>query len=206
MKAHTSTILAVRLEGRHVPPFFIGKRYLFTPVRVRIGRFLQNHMSADNSTTSHVSLDERIKSLVLESLDDENYFLVKLIVRGYRGARAVEVYVDSDTGALVNELAAIGRRLRFLIDSEAAIDGKYTMTVSSPGDQYAFIMPRQYTKYVGKTLDIQYKLSETVEETVSVQGSLETVSGESLILREKDGNNNEILIDRIKNAKVVLPW
>ena len=163
-------------------------------------------MSTDSTSTEHVSLEEKVKALVLEAIEDETYFLVKLILRGHKGARALEVYVDADAGALVNDLAAIGRRLRFLIDSEEAIDGKYTMAVSSPGDQYAFLMPRQYTKFVGKTLDVQYDSPEPDEETVSVKGSLEEASGDSLILRLNGGEKAHILIDRIIKAKVVLPW
>jgi ribosome maturation factor RimP len=178
-------------------------------------------MSADTSTTEHVSLEERVRVFVLEAIEDENYFLVKLIARGYKGSRAIEVFIDADSGALVNELASIGRRLRFLLDSEMVIDGKYTMTVSSPGDQYAFILPRQYNKHVGKTLDIQYETPDSLKETDTVRGSLQNVSGSTLSLRSEttgkkgtgkkeagkiEADSTEILIDRITKASVVLPW
>ena len=155
---------------------------------------------------TQTTLESRVMALVLESIEDESYFPVKLVVRGFKGSRAVDVFIDADEGAAVDELAAIARRLRFLIDSEEAVEGKYSLTVSSPGDQYAFELPRQYGKHVGKTLEVKYADADQQEETATVRGSLKEVADGHLEIDPSGGELTTIQIDRITKAKVVLPW
>jgi len=159
-----------------------------------------------STDTQRVTLVERIRTLTEEVIEDDSYFLVDIEIRGFKGSRSVEIFIDGDKGINVDVLAGISRRLGFIIESDDVIAGKYTLTVSSPGDKYAFQLPRQFGKHVGQKLDFRLGDSGEGEETESVQGTLESVSDDCLLLKGLSGEKREIRFDNITKAKVVLPW
>lgn len=159
-----------------------------------------------STETNRLSLEDRIWAVAEEVLAEDSHFLVDLAIRGHKGSRSVEIYVDGDEGVNVDELARVSRRLGFLIESEGMIHGTYTLTVSSPGDRFAFKLPRQFGKHVGKQLDLRINQAKSDKETESVSGKLTSVSKNSLTLEVQNGENREIEFESITNAKVILPW
>jgi len=104
----------------------------------------------NTTDVQRVSLSERIVTLTEEVIENDSYFLVDIVLRGFKGSRSIEIFIDGDSGVDLDVLAGISRRIGFIIDSEEVIAGKYTLTVSSPGDKYAFRSSRQYTKHIGQ--------------------------------------------------------
>ena len=160
-------------------------------------------MHTDNThIEENLTLEARIQKHTEEILQNAELFVVAVVVRGRKGSRVVEVYVDGDNGIGVKDLSRISRELSFIFDAEDLIKGKYHLNVSSPGEERALRLERQYQRHVGKKLDLL-----VVDENASnpVEGeNLGVVDG---VLRIKSSSETmEIPLDRISRAQIKLPW
>lgn len=148
-------------------------------------------------------LTARVHTLADETVADREAFVVDVNVRGRKGSRVVDVYVDAETGLAVDDLAEISRELSFLLDAEDFIKGRYNLNVSSPGADRPLTDRRQYRQHLGRQLDV--RLREEDDPSDGVVGTLRDVSGEALVL-EQDDATLTIPFDDIREAQVLLPW
>ncbi len=145
--------------------------------------------------------EERVRSLV-EEVIDASMFVVEVIVRGRKGSRVVEVFLDGDEPLSIETLARVSREVGFLLDVEEVIDGKYRLNVSSPGLDRPLTLPRQYKKHVGRTLRVRFRDGEN-ERTVKGK-VLETDEDAVVIAAGKE--ELRIPFTEMIRAKVELPW
>lgn len=131
-------------------------------------------------------------------------YVVDVDVRGRTGSRVVEVYVDSDAGAGLDDIAETSRRLSFLLDTEDVIKGTYNLHVSSPGASRPLALPRQYPRHIGRDLRVTYT-SDSEESTIV--GTL-TAAGDDVITLSVRGQDDptELPFSAIREALVELPW
>jgi ribosome maturation factor RimP len=150
----------------------------------------------------NVDLRSRLRALADESAEDRGAYVVDVQVRGQKGSRVIEVFVDSDGGLGSDDLAAISRDLGFLLETEDVVKGRYHLNVSSPGADRPLVLPRQYAKHVGRTLAV------TVGEgdgATTRTGTLTAVHDDAFDL-EHDGETEAIAFADVTEARVVLPW
>jgi len=140
--------------------------------------------------------------LAEELIQRDDWFIVDLQVRGRKGSRVVEVYLDGDDGVNVDDMASLSRELAFLLDTEDLIKGKYHLNVSSPGDDRALVMERQYRRHVGKELQV---LVNREDDGIWTEGENLGVNNGVLTLRTKKGVE-EISLSDISKARIKLPW
>lgn len=148
------------------------------------------------------SLQGRVRQLLDELLQRDDWFVVDLQVRGRKGSRVVEVYMDGDDGVSVDEMAKLSRELAFLLDAEDVIKGKYHLNVSSPGDDRALLFERQYRRHVGKTLQV---LVNREDDGIWLDGENLGVKDGVLTLQTKSGVE-ELSLSGISKARIKLPW
>lgn len=145
--------------------------------------------------------EERVRTLV-EEVIDESMFVVEVIVRGRKGSRVVEVFLDGDAPLSIEALARVSREAGFLIEVEDVIDGKYRLNVSSPGLDRPLTLPRQYKKHVGRTLRVRFRDGENER---AVKGKL-LKTGEDGVVIAAGKQELRIPFTEIVRAKVELPW
>ncbi len=148
------------------------------------------------------SLEDRIRQLAGEIIQRDDWFIVDLSVRGRKGSRVVEIYLDGDEGVSVDDMARLSRELAFLLDTEDLIKGKYHLNVSSPGDDRALLFERQYRRHIGKPLQV---LVNREDRGIWVEGENLGVSEGVLTLQSKKGPE-EIALSDITKARIKLPW
>lgn len=154
--------------------------------------------------TNHpVSLDAKIQALASEVISRDDLFVVGVAVRGSKGARLIEVFVDGDQGVTISELAKISRNLAFVLDTDDLIPGKYLLNVSTPGEERSLLLERQFVRHTGKILQIQL-----VDEDGSnrVEGENLGMSDGVLKLKVSDTETIELPLHTISKAKIKLPW
>lgn len=161
--------------------------------------FNMNHLSADITST----LEERIQRIAREVITDSALFLVEVKVRGVKGSRVIEIFVDSDHNIDIDTLASLNREIGFLLDMEDFIDGRYQLNVSSPGLDRPLLMPRQYRKNIGRPLRVKMR---SQEDKRNVQGTLKHVGDDYIELETAGGDVQRIAFDAIEESKVILPW
>lgn len=146
----------------------------------------------------------RVRELTEEVIRGTPYFVVDVEVRGHRGTRVVEIFVESDADLSHDELAAISNEVGFLLDVEDVIDGSYTLEVSSPGIKRPLTMPRQFRKNVGRVLRVKYESNEGSTEKTT--GELLAADDEAITIETAPDASVRIPYGAIERAKLELPW
>jgi len=152
--------------------------------------------------TDSLPLDDRLRALADEAAADAGLYVLDAVVRGRPGARVVEVFVESETGAGADDLAAMSRRLAFLMDTEDLIAGAYRLDVSTPGAERPLSDPRQYRRLVGKPLTVRYD-ADGAEATA--EADLTAADAETFTLGSGDAALT-LPYAAVREARVRLPW
>mgnify|MGYP006425303935 FL=1 len=158
-----------------------------------------------HATPDQARLAESIRALTDEVLRGTSWFIVDLTVRGHKGTRVVELYVDGDEGIGHDDLATISRELGFLLDVEDVVAGGYKLNVSSPGIKRPLTHKRQYPKNVGRTLRVRYNPEGGGDEEIVV-GTLAAATEDTITLTLPDDETLTIAYDAIHEARFELPW
>jgi len=158
---------------------------------------------------SRTDLKSQIAGYALEAIEDDQFFLVDVVIRGQKGSRVIDVYVDGDQGIGLDDLATISRQLGFLIETADLVRGKYYLNVSSPGPERALRNRRQYAKFVGKSLSLKLASAGDVDPDSApdhLEGVLVACSDERFTLQLPKDQTVEIAFENVSAAQVVLPW
>lgn len=158
-----------------------------------------------NPESAPTTLDEKIRAVVASVLRPTDYFLVDVEIRGHRGTRVVEIFVDGDDGIGHDDLAAISRDVGFELDVDDVVPGAYTLDVSSPGIKRPLTTPRQYQKNVGRELRIKYEDPDD-ESTQYDVVTLTAADDETVTIELPSGATQTLPYHAIERAKIELPW
>ncbi len=156
---------------------------------------------AVNATQRRIA--DRVRVLTEEVIAGTSYFLVDVEVRGHKGTRVLEVYVDSPEDFGHDDLAQISKEVGFLLDVEDVVDGSYKLEVSSPGIKRPLTMPEQYQKNVGRTLRVRYQDNDGEEIVV---GDLTAADDEAIELELPSEERLSLPYTAINQARIELPW
>lgn len=149
-------------------------------------------------------LEDRVRKVVEEVIQDPPLFIVDLDVRGRKGSQVIDIFIDSDEILDVAELARVSREVGFLLDAEEIMPGNYGLNVSSPGLNRPLVFQRQYRKNIGRKLKVKYRSEAGINETAlgtlsdATEAEIELSTGSDGVLR--------ISYHDIMEAKVQLPW
>jgi len=146
---------------------------------------------------------DRVRALTEEVIAGTSYFLVDVEVRGHKGTRVVEVYIDSVEDFGHDDLAVVSKEVGFLLDVEDVVDGSYKLEVSSPGIKRPLTMPQQYQKNVGRTLRVRYETDESEEIVV---GDVMAADDDEVELELSSGERLQLSYRSITQARIELPW
>jgi ribosome maturation factor RimP len=147
---------------------------------------------------------QKLRDFVAEQVERAGAHLIDLVIRGERGTRVVEVYVDSESGITSEVCTAVSREVGQAIDSAREIEGAYRLEVSSPGISRPLRFPWQYPKHIGRR--VQVKLQPGQEPTERT-GKLLAVD-ESGIVIELEAHREEVRIpfSSLQETSVKAPW
>lgn len=146
---------------------------------------------------------DRVRGLVEEVIAGTDYFLVDVEVRGHKGTRVLEVYVDSEDEMGHDDLALISKEVGFLLDVEDVVDGSYKLELSSPGIKRPLQRPQQYRKNVGRTLRVRYEDNGKEELVV---GDLKDADDKMIEIELPSEKRLRLPYTHITQARVELPW
>lgn len=141
-----------------------------------------------------------IKELAETVLTGTDFFLVDVEIKGNRQP-VVWVYVDGvERGVNMDECAEFSNELSFLMDAHEVFGGSYRLNVSSPGVTRPLTDRRQYPKNKGRKSRVKFKQND---EYIKVEGILEQVTEENLLLKTPDGSIKTINFDQIVETKII---
>jgi ribosome maturation factor RimP len=153
--------------------------------------------------------DEQIR--LLEKLVNEHlaeapqFFLVQVRIKPTNN---IKVYVDGDKGITIEDCIRLNRKLYKQLEEMAIYpDGDFSLEVSSPGVGEPLLLHRQYTRNLGRLLEVT-QLDGSVHT-----GELKAVTEESIELEISSGKGKkatvtqqQIPINQIKEATVQIKF
>jgi ribosome maturation factor RimP len=153
---------------------------------------------------------QKIEELALQHLAGSSLFLVDIKVSA---ANKIEVFVDGDNGIAISDCVALSRFIEKSFDREVE---DFSLEVSSPGATTPLKIARQYTKHVGRELEVALTNGENISGklvSININGkeeiTLETTAREpKSIGKGKVTVTKQHIIDlkTIKESKIKLKF
>lgn len=115
--------------------------------------------------------------------EDPQYFLVEVKIRPTNN---IQVFLDGDKGISIERCVAYNRRLYKMIEETSLFPAdNFSLEVSSPGLDEPLKLLRQYTKNIGRKVEVLLK------DGVKTEGELKAVTGTSIEVEETRGKNKK---------------
>jgi len=137
--------------------------------------------------------EQAVIELIEKHIQGTDIFLVEVTVKS---GNVIRVHVDRPEGISIDQCVEISRFLNESLDRDVE---DYALEVSSPGLSSPFRVKQQYEKNRGRSIDVLFK------EGSRLQGNLESVSDEGIVLKVKD-KEMEVTFEEIKTAKAIISF
>jgi len=159
-----------------------------------------NFSLLDRSQADIIGDLERLLTPIAQS---RNTYLIDLTIRGERGGKVVEIFLDGDSGVSADTCASVSRELSQQLDLAGLFHGRYQLIVSSPGLDRPLKYARQYPKHIGRRLKVVYR-----EESNSgtAEGILSGVTEQDIVLDLADGRKLKLGFGQLIEARVLPAW
>lgn len=112
----------------------------------------------------------------------------------------LRIYIDKAEGVGLEDCEKVSRQVSSLMDVEDPIAGQYTLEVSSPGMDRPLYKLEHYQQYVGEQISV--KLTRTFEKRKKIQGRLNAVEGDEIIIQFED-EEFVLPLEWIEKAKLI---
>jgi len=152
--------------------------------------------------TTMDDLIQRVTSLVLPIIEQEQLELIEVVVKGRPGSQLLKIFVDSEDGVNLNQCTNVSRQLSEQLDVSDLFPKKYTLEVSSPGISRPLKNYRDFKKNVNRDVQLVYQEGE---ESVKVSGKITRVSENEVDIKSKN-EVKSIPFSKINYGKINLPW
>jgi ribosome maturation factor RimP len=143
---------------------------------------------------------ENIEKIAQQVAEQNNLFLVDLIVRGSESSRVIEVFIDGENNISADECALLSREITKQIDENNLLKS-YRLDVSSPGVDRPLIYLKQFPKHINRMFEVEFK---TVDSSSTFKGKL--ISVEDEVLTFQAGKEIKIKFVDIIKAKVLVSF
>lgn len=137
--------------------------------------------------------------------EEPEYFLVSLRIKPTNN---IKVYLDGDKGLPIEKCVFFNRKLYKLIEEKGLYpDGDFSLELSSPGVDEPLTSARQYTKNIGRTVEVVFK------DDTKKTGKLMQVADADFIIEETSGKGKKAItqqtvipFDNIKTTTVQIQF
>lgn len=160
---------------------------------------------AESENEKAQTLEERVEAVVEEVIRGSDVFIVDVEIRGQKGSRAVDIFLDSETEFGIDRLSKLSREIGFVLETEDFIAGRYNLNVSSPGADRPLKVPAQYRKHIGRPLKVVQHAPEG-DQRQELLGDLLEADDEGIVISDGPADTIRIAYKDIETARVQLPW
>jgi ribosome maturation factor RimP len=128
---------------------------------------------------------------------------IELRREGGRAGRVLRLYLDKEGGPNMDDLGRVSRALSDVLDAEDAVDGAYTLEVSSPGINRPLTRPEHFARFVGKRIRVRTR--DMIGGRRSFLGILGEVVDDKIVLTQ-DGAEFQIPFSMIEKSNYEHDW
>jgi ribosome maturation factor RimP len=149
-------------------------------------------------------IPDQLRKGIEESVARAGAQVIDLIIRGEKGTRVVEVFVDSEGGVTSDLCSTISKDVSKAIEESDLLQGAYRLDISSPGIDRPLRFPWQYRKHIGRALQVK---SRGGDEAETIAGVLLAVEEDVIVIQPgKKDPGRRILFRDVLEARVKAPW
>ena len=137
---------------------------------------------------------------VVEGLGYECVGIQKI---GEQDRTVLRIYIDSLGGITIEDCERVSRKISFMLDEEYAEEdlGRYFLEVSSPGVERPLFTLQDYSRFVGKKIEVSLKEKEPLS------GVLQNVQeNEIFLLLENEVNPRVLSFEEIERGHLVFEF
>lgn len=146
---------------------------------------------------------DRISESFRELLQGSDIELISVTVHPQRGRVKYAIVLDHhERGITIDELEHWSRRFEEELDMNSDVPRQYALDCSSPGITVPLTQEWQFTKNVGRKLEIELEPAEAGGQAETFTETLEDSTGGELTF----AGGRKVKLDQIRLAKVALPW
>ena len=158
-------------------------------------------------------IDSQLDEIIRRTFETDAFSDCHLLEIKMGANKAIEIIADADDGMSLEKCRSLSRTIETAIDEAQFLGDDYTLEVSSPGVDRPLKFPRQYTKHIGRTLEITFndadetpleaKLDSADTDKITVSYNTERKEGKKKI---KESFVKEIPFSDIKKALVIISF
>ena len=143
------------------------------------------------ATDSIIQEIEKYVDRVLEA--EPEYFRVNVKIKPTNN---IKVFIDGDNGVTIEKCVRFNRSLYKIIEESALFpDGDFSLEVSSPGVDEPLKMQRQYTKNIGRFVEVLFN------DDSKKEGKLLQVAEADIIIEQVSGKGKKAV-----TTQIVIPF
>jgi len=143
------------------------------------------------ATDSIIQEIEKYVDKVLEA--EPEYFRVNVKIKPTNN---IKVFIDGDNGVTIEKCVRFNRSLYKIIEESALFpDGDFSLEVSSPGVDEPLKMQRQYTKNIGRFVEVLFN------DDSKKEGKLLQVAEADIIIEQVSGKGKKAV-----TTQIVIPF
>ncbi|RCK76547.1 MAG: hypothetical protein IGBAC_0909 [Ignavibacteriae bacterium] len=146
---------------------------------------------------------DKIQEALTPVFEKHSVILIDMVVRGERGSKVLEIFVDNYSGITTDLCAEISRDVAFVLDNENLINGNYTLNISSPGLNRPLKFPVQYYKHIGYLIEVNMMEGDQMKK---ITGELKAVDSDAITISDETKNDHQIKFNDIIKAIIKTPW
>ena len=125
--------------------------------------------------------------------EEPDYFLVSLKIKPTNN---IKLFLDGDAGLPIAKCVQFNRKLYKLIEESGMYpEGDFSLEVSSPGIEEPLLLHRQYTKNIGRDLEVIFT------DDTRKEGKLLEVAESDIIIEQTEGKGKKAV-----TQQVVIPF
>ena len=146
------------------------------------------------------SLEQRLAEILTPSVEDLGYELVGIEYIRAGKHSTLRVYIDQESGILVDDCAVVSKQISAIMDVEDPITNEYTLEVSSPGLERPLFSATHYLEFVGSEVKVQLRMP--IQNRRKWKGIIASVDGE-IICVNVNGTEERFALSNIQKANIV---
>ena len=145
-----------------------------------------------------------LERMIESEVNSLGYDLVRVMMIGGASDPTLQVMAErADTRQLdIADCERISHRLSHCLDLADPIEGSYRLEVSSPGIDRPLTRPKDFADWSGH--EARITLAEPRGDRKQFTGTLQGLDGDTVRLRDKQGEDHQLPFAGIASAKLVL--
>jgi len=143
----------------------------------------------------------KLVNLIQPALENEEYELVDLEIKGSHTSPLLRLYIDKDEGVTVRDCAMMSRKISEYLESALSDFQAWRLEVSSPGIDRPLKTEKDFLKNVGRNVTIHYQDGEFHE----IEGKILKMQNQKVSIETSEGVV-PVALTSIQKAKLKLEW